>query len=809
MKAKYETVPVKQLRWQCDGSNLCFETTEEVSVFPAILGQDRAVRAISFGLQMNYPGYNIYVAGASGTGRTTTVKHLLKDPRFEKEPPDDICYVNNFKNPDMPITLTMPAGRGLAFRKEMDSLIEHLRTTIPQLMESEQVREQRDALLESFNQKQSQLVKEFEQRANQDHFTLVQVQMGPYSKPDVLPVINDQPAPLESLNELVQSGALKAEEVDAIQKKYLELSKELTKVFKASQKLQKEKRNRIAAFDREIIRPIVEEPLNEIRLEFTGEKLHTYLDAVLSGLLDNLDLFKPKADADEEHGKKGTAGPDPFLEYRVNVIVDNSDKKGAPVVFENSPTFTKLFGTIERALDGNGQWRTDFTKIRAGSLLLANGGYLVLHAMDVLQEPGVWNTLKRVLKNRAMEIAGFDAAFLFALSAMKPEPIAVNLKVIMIGDSRLYHLLYEADDEFKKIFKIRADFDSVMLRDRTNLHRYAEFIKRLIVDEKLLPFERSAVAEIAEYGVRLAGRQNKISTRFTYIADLMREAHQNAVAEKTARVRAAHVEVALREGRYRLNLVEDKIREMMVEGTLMIDVQGSQIGQVNGLSVMSTGDYYFGLPVRITAQVAMGRSGIINIERESEMSGPTHDKGVLILAGYLRGKFSQDKPLAISASICFEQSYSGVDGDSASSTEVYALLSRLSGAPIRQDLAVTGSVNQNGEIQPIGGVNEKIEGFFYTCKAKGSLTGSQGVLIPRKNVADLMLNNEVVQAVKKGLFAVYPVDTIEQGIEILTGIPAGQLDKKGKYPARTIFGRVDQRLRQMAKGLKFYALSAP
>ncbi len=800
MKTKYETVDVKDLRWQCDCSELSFAATDGLAEFPAILGQDRAVRAITFGLQMDYPGYNIYVAGASGTGRTTTVKYLLKDPSLKKEAPDDVLYVNNFKSPDRPMALKMPAGRGNAFRKEMDSMIEHLRTTIPQLMESDQVREQREALADSFNQKQSQLVKEFEARANQDHFALVQVQVGPYAKPDVLPVINNQPTPLEGLNEQVQAGAIKPEQVEEIQRKYIELNKELAKVFKASQKLQKEKKSKLAALDREIIRPVIEEPLNEIRLEFTGEKLHEYLDAVLAELLDNLDIFKPKTEGEEDHAKKGAH--DPFLEYRVNVIVDNTDKKGAPVIFEQSPTFAKLFGALEHVPDGNGQWRTDFTRIRAGSLLQANGGYLVLYALDALQEPGVWNMLKRVLKNRAVEITGAESLFMIALSAIKPEPVAVDVKVIMIGDSRIYHLLYQADDEFKKIFKVRADFDSVMARDKTNLQQYAEFVNRLILDEKLLPFAVKAVAEVAEYGVRLAGRQNKISTRFTYIADLMREAHHFAAADQADQVQASHVERALSEGRYRLNLVEEKIREMIVQGTIMIDVAGKKVGQVNGLSVMSMGDYVFGMPARITAQTAMGRSGIINIEREVDMSGPTHDKGVLILSGYLRGKFSQDKPLAVSASICFEQSYGGVDGDSASSTELYALLSRLADVPVRQDLAVTGSVNQNGEIQPIGGVNEKIEGFYYTCKAMGELTGTQGVLIPRQNVADLMLNSEVVEAVARGLFNVYPVDTIEQGIEILTGKPAGRVDKKGKYPLQSVFGLVNQKLLQTAKGLR-------
>ena len=808
MKNRFETVAVDQLRWQCDASDLCFQSTEEVSIFPAILGQDRAVRAITMGLEMDYPGYNIYLSGASGTGRTTTVKYLLKDPRFEKERPDDLCYVNNFKTPDMPLVLALPAGDGLKFRKEMEAFVDHLRQAVPHYMETDQVREQREALIETFNRQQAELIKEFEQRANKEQFTLVQIQLGPYTKPDVLPVINGQPIPLESLNEQVQSGALKPEEVAEIQKKHVELSKELAKIFKASQKLQKEKKSRLQLFDRDMIRPMIEEPLNDIRMEFTGEKLNMYLDAVLDSLLDNLDLFKPRADAEEESAKQGRAGLDPFLEYRVNVVVDNSDKKGAPVIFENAPSFSRLFGTIERVMDANGQWRTDFTRIRAGSLLQANGGYLVMYAMDVLMEPNVWNTLKRVLKTRATEIMSYDTFFMFSLSAMKPEPIAARVKVILIGDSNLYHLLYQADDEFKKIFKVRADFDSVMQRDPTHLQRYAEFIKRIIVDEQLLPFDRAAVAEIAEYGVRLAGRQNKISTRFTYIADLLREAHYAARTANADQVQADHVDQALADSRFRLDLVEEKIREMIVDGTLLVDTQGRKIGQVNGLSVMSTGDYMFGMPARITAQTAMGRAGIINIEREVAMSGPTHDKGVLILSGFLAGKFAQDKPLAVSASICFEQSYSGVDGDSASSTEMYAILSRLAGLPIRQDLAVTGSLSQNGEIQPIGGVNEKIEGFYYTCKAKGGLTGTQGVLIPRQNVADLMLNNEVVESVRSGQFAVYPVDTVEQGIEILTGVAAGKPDKKGRYPAKSVFGRVDARLREMARGMKNYDTAA-
>ncbi len=806
MRKQYEQVPIEKLRWQCDELASSFTSTDDLDTFPTILGQNRAVRALTLGLEMEYSGYNIFIAGASGTGRSTTVRFLLKDERFKKPVPDDICYVNNFRNPDMPIAILLPAGQGAKLRKTMDDFVEQMRIIIPQILESEKARNQREALIEEYNQKQNALLQNFEKKAKDKNFALVQIQVGPFTKPDVLPVINGQPVTFETMAEMVKNGTISEKEVEELSKKYAELNKELANIFKEGQKLQREKKQKLAELDHNIIKPAVEEHLAEIKNQFPNPKVVEYLDAVLQSVLENLDLFHERTDGEEaEHSsrRRRSATANGLLEYRVNLLVDNSDKDRAPVIFEHSPSFSKLFGTIERVMDSRGQWRTDFTRIRAGSLLMANGGYLVLNALDVLLEPGVYTTLKRVLKNRATEITAFDPYMMFAMTALKPEPIPVNVKVIMIGDPYLYQLLYLADEDFRKIFRIKAEFDSVMPNDAVNLLKYAEFIKMICDEEKLLPFDHTAVAEIAEYGVRIAGRQNKLSTRFSRISDLLREAHFYATEENAPMVQAKHVEKALQESIQRRNLVEEKIQEMIKEGTILIDTKGAKVGQVNGLSVVGVGDYFFGQPTRITAQVAMGQEGIINIEREAALSGPTHDKGVLILSGYLQSKFAQDKPLSINASICFEQSYSGVEGDSASSAEIYAILSRLADLPIRQDLAVTGSINQNGEIQPIGGVNEKIEGFFAICKAQG-LTGTQGVLIPRRNVPDLMLSNEVVQAAKDGLFAVYPVDRVEDGIEILTGVPAGKRNAAGKYPSNSVYGRVDAKLRYYAEQLRRY-----
>jgi ATP-dependent Lon protease len=485
--------------------------------------------------------------------------------------------------------------------------------------------------------------------------------------------------------------------------------------------------------------------------------------------------------------------------------VDNSDQHGAPVVMETNPNYVNLFGSIESTISRIGMSQTDFTMIKAGSFLKANGGYLVINALDALVEPGVWPVLKRTLRNQIFEIQNFLQMYLFTTARLKPEPIKADVKVVMIGDAYIYNLLYFMDEDFKKIFKIKAEFDSEMDKADKSFGDYVRFVRKICDEDDLLPLDKEGIGALIEYSTRIAGRQKKLSTRFHIIADVIREASYWARKARKTAVGREDVDKAIEERFSRVSLIENKIQEMIEEGTILIDTAGAVVGQVNGLSVYDMGQFMFGKPARITARTAMGRAGVINIEREADLSGPTHNKGVLILGGYLRGKYATKRPMSLSASLAFEQSYGGVDGDSASSTEVYAILSSLSGLPLRQDLAVTGSLNQRGEIQPIGGVNEKIEGFFQVCKAKG-LTGTQGVIIPHQNVQNLMLRADVVAAVKDGKFHVYPVKTIDEGIEILTGVEAGAAEAEGDYPDGTVHGLVDRELQRLAKGLKAFAV---
>jgi len=636
----------------------------------------------------------------------------------------------------------------------------------------------------------------------QEKFSLVQVQMGSYSRPGIFPVIDGNPMSFDQLEGLVQEGKLSEEEVGRLREKQRELASELEDIFKETRKTEKEIRQSLSDLDREIISPVVRDSLIDIREKYGNEKINSYLDEVQESIMENLSRFMEKEEQPQIIPGLNIPQPaDQFTEYQVNVLIDNSDTKGAPIIVETAPNYRNLFGTMERVVDRSGIWRTDFSRIKAGSLLRAKGGYLIIDALDALIEPGVWQTLKRTLKNGAVEMQTYDPFYLFATSALKPEPIEANVKVIMVGDTLMYQLLYNYDEDFKKIFKVKSDFDTVMDKNEEAITQYASLMHKICKEENLKPFDRSGVAAMVEYGVRIAGRQKKLTTRFHLLEDVLREASYWAVKEGSQYVGEAHVEKAIQKRIHRVNLVEDKIQEMIEDGMIMVDSDGAVVGQVNGLSVYNLGDYAFGKPSRITAKVAMGKAGIINIEREAELSGPTHNKGVFILAGYLRGKYAQDKPLAMSASICFEQSYGGVDGDSASSTEIYALLSGLSGIPLRQDIAVTGSVNQKGEIQPIGGVNEKIEGFFDVCEAKG-LTGKQGVMVPHQNVDDLMLRKDIVNAVQEGTFHIYPVKTIDQGIEILTGVEAGERGKDGSFKEGTVNSSVDKRLQELASGIK-------
>jgi len=796
-RTEFAELTPDKLRWTCCPDIIPVASTSEARACEEIIGQERALRAIQTGLDIKSLGYNVFITGMVGTGRTTTVKQFLE--RLEKgdRTPDDILYVNNFKYPDEPILIMLPSGQGKLFGEAMARLIDLLRTNIPSLLKSPYYAEKRDAIVESQQKKQRDILQRFEEEAAEQGFSVIQVQMGLFTRPDLIPVIEGLPTPFAKIEGLIKEKKFPKETLDALRTKYDELTAKLEDIFEKLKEIDEETRTLLRSWDEESITPVIKGGIDEARTRFAFPKIGAYLDDVEKALVKTIDLFKNQKKEDKEQVES-------FLEYRVNLLVDNSDQHGAPVVMETNPNYVNLFGSIEVSYSRAGMGLTDFTMIKAGSFLKANGGYLVINAMDAIVEPGVWATLKRTLRNQIFEIQNPLQMYLFSSARLKPESIKSDVKVVMIGDASIYNLLYFMDEDFKKIFKIKAEFDSEMDKGEKAVGDYVRFIKKICDEDGLMPLDRDGIAALIEYATRIAGRQRKLSTRFHVIADVIRESSYWAGKDKKSAVGRDDVEKAILERFERVSLIEDKIQEMIEEGTILIDTDGAVVGQVNGLSVYDMGQFMFGKPARITARTAMGRAGVINIEREADMSGPTHNKGVLILGGYLRGKYASKRPFSLAASLAFEQSYGGVDGDSASSTEVYAILSSLSGLALRQDLAVTGSLNQKGEIQPIGGVNEKIEGFFGVCRARG-LTGTQGVLIPHQNVQNLMLRADVVSAVREGKFHVYPVRTIDEGIEILTGIEAGFPQEDGTYEEGTVHGLVDRELQRLASGWKSFS----
>lgn len=786
---RYE-VPVDRLRWRCTPHDLGLATAEEAEPSTDIIGQDRAVRSLRVGLEMMQQGYNVFVTGVSGTGRTTTIKQLLQE--FEKLPAQltDKCYVHNFRDPDAPRMIVLPAGEASAFKKDMEAFLNELIKGIPALLESRRFHEQRKATLEHFQERQRSVLRDLERKVKERGFEVVQVQSGAITRPEIAPVEDGNPVTLDQLHAKVVAGEMSEEQFNRIAANQAELERLLDSVMREMRNIERKAKKSAEQLTYRTVVPLVEELIADMEQKYPQQRVHEYLMEVKEHVLNNVSRFLPREEQPSVFGISLPREEDRFIEFQVNVLVDNGAVKGRPVIIETNPRFKNLFGTIERIVDRNGVWRTDFTMIKPGSLLKADGGYLVLNAEDALVEPFVWTTLKRVLRHRKLDIQPPESSFFGAYTALKPEPVDLNVKVVMIGDPYTYGLLYELDDEFKKIFKIRADFDVEMPKEQKSIASYVSFIKRLCTDEHLLPFELSGMCEVVEFGARLAGQQKKLSTRFAVVADVIREADYWARKEGASSVTDAHVRKAVNERVERVRLIEEKIQEMILDGSIRIDTTGTAVGQVNGLSVYEMSGYSFGKPSRITAKTSMGRAGIVNIEREAELSGPTHNKGVLILAGYMRDRYAKNKPLVLSASIAFEQSYSEIDGDSAASTEIYALVSSLSGLPIRQDIAVTGSVDQAGNIQAIGGVNQKIEGFFDVCKARG-LTGTQGVLIPHQNEDDLMLRHDVVEAVRQKKFHIYSIRTIDEGIEILFG-----------KPASFVHARVDKQLTLYAKKVK-------
>ena len=806
MRTKRYEVPVNKLRWNCDPEIFDFECTKDLAPLQEFVGQERATRAVEFGIDMANTGYNIYVAGLTGTGKTSMVKayieRIIKDQeaRGETFQLDDWCYLYNFREPDSPQIVNLPQGKGKVFREEMSALLDKIRQGLGQAFSSEEYKDQRQKIGEEVQAEQQKLFEEISGEARRQGFIF---QMTP-SGPALIPMKEDRPMQEQ------EYLALDEDTRKQLESKQAELLKKLKSNFETATSIQTKATERLKKMDKEIGEYTVSGSFRSLFEPYSNwPKITQYLTGLKSYVLDNLEFFK--GTEEPIHPMLGVplsqavGGRNPFLPFQVNVFVDNSEAKGSPVIVESNPNFGNMFGKIERRFLFGG-YLSDHTMLKAGALSKANGGYLLISISDVLMNPGVWPALKRAIKNKEVRIEDpFEQFGLIAPQGLRPEPMPIKLKVILTGDAVLYQMLSLYDEDFWEIFKVKADFDSEIENTKDNMMAYAAFLSGCCDECEARHFDPSGVAKVIEYSARMVADQERLSSRFAQIKDWIEEANYWALRDNARFISKSHVQKAMDERLFRHNLIDERIRDLINRGTIMIDAEGEVVGQVNGLSVYSLGDISFGKPSRITAKTFLGRGGVINIERESQLSGPIHSKGVMILSGYLGWKYAQDKPLSLSASLCFEQSYEGVEGDSASSAELYAILSSLSETPIKQNIAVTGSVNQKGEIQPIGGVNQKIEGFFKICQTRG-LSGDQGVLIPHQNLRNLMLREEVVEAVRQGRFHIYSAKTIDEGIEVLTGVSAGKKRKDGTYPKSTISYLVDKRLREMAQRLKdFYA----
>ena len=775
---------VEQLRRICDPKEFSFQSTRELTPIPGLIEQERPFRAIRFGLGITGMGYNIYVAGLTGTGKNTAIKAFLQEAVRGGPLPQDWIYTHNFQDEDQPIAIGLPAGMGRVLKKGMEEVIAHLKVELPKAFESKDHEQQIHDILNHSREQEQNLFEELEKEAREQRH-LIQV-----TKTGISLIPTRQGEPLSKQ----QFESLPEEERRGLNHHRQELQSSITDFSRKVRAISRESKKQIEETVRQVGLFVIENSLIELKEKYAKHSAVTeYLHRVREDILDNLNDFLGEAEKQEEKQGQEDSEADPLLRYRINVLVDHTGISSPPVIIETNPTYYNLFGRLERRAR-LGTLLTDFTKIKAGSLIRANGGYLVVNAQDLLGHFGVWEALKRAVKNKEIRIEDLgEHTGLVPTMGLKPQAIPFDCKILMAGSQMLYHMLYAMDEEFRKIFKVKADFDSQMPYDPEHLNAYANFVGARCHEEGLVHFDPSGVAVVVEYGARLVEDQNKLSARFSDLADIIREAGYIAGGQAEELVRADHVLQAIEEKEYRSNLMEERLRQYIAEGTLIVDVAGSAIGQVNGLAVVDIGDYRFGKPSRITAKTFLGRSGVMDIERDAKLSGRIYNKGFLILSGYLGWKYAQKTPLTLSASICFEQSYEGIDGDSASSTELYALLSSLAELPIKQGLAVTGSVSQHGEIQPIGGINQKIEGFYEICRLKG-LTREQGVLIPWKNIENLMLKEAVAAAVRQGNFHIYPIKTVDDGITLLTGVAAGTPQADGIYPEGTVHHLVAKKL---------------
>lgn len=794
-------LPPEKMRHALDSSRIDCKSTDQLTPLKEIIGQDRAIKALEFGLNIQEEGFNIYASGMHGTGRTSAVRKYLAQVAAQKPRGNDWIYVNNFKNPYEPNAIKLPPGTGKTFRDELASFIEEARQLIPKVFESEDYATRRDAAIRNLEQQKGELISRLNAVAQEKSFL---IQTSPQGLV-IIPTRNGEPIPPEEFQ------AMPEDVQNDYQKRREELSTEMRNTFRQLRELDQKAQEGVERLNRDVALNALGHRVAALKDKYSKiDEIQEYLDSVQNDIIDNLNQFLPEAQPPQAQAQMQHPLVQELLfrKYQVNVIVDNSGDDGAPVIFEQNPTYLNLIGKVEKEVE-YGVVSTDFTMIRPGSIHKANGGYLVIMVEDLFRNPYSWDGLKTALKTGEVvtDEPGERMGFITA-KGIKPEPIPLSLKVILVGTPEIYRILYMGDPDFAELFKVKADFDVTMDRNDENVNRYSNFICTLCNHYNLRHLEAPAVAKIIEYSSRLAEDQQKLSTRFSDIADTIREANFYAGKNDAWYIGEAEIQKAIDEKIYRSNLVQEKIREYINRGIILIDSEGDRVGQVNGLSVIGLGDIEFGRPSRVTASIGVGKGGIIDIEREAAMGGPLHTKGVLILSGYLANKYAQDKPLSLAARLVFEQSYSGVDGDSASSTELYALLSALSRIPIKQSIAVTGSVNQNGVVQAIGGVNEKIEGFFEICKTLG-LNGDQGVMIPASNVQNLMLKEEIIEAAESGKFRIYPVKTIDEGIEVLTGVKAGEKGPDGSFEEGSINYRVDNRLREMAERFREYREGSP
>lgn len=804
-----QELSVEKLYQACDTEQLDFETTSDLEQLQDPVGQPRAAEALRFGTRIDHSGYNIYALGPPGTDRFTVVREHLKRQAVQEERPADWCYVYNFDEPHKPSVLKLPAGRGRELAEGMEQLVEEVRNALKAAFESEEYQNRAQSIQEEFREKQQNALEELQEEAKKRDLTAHRTPQGLV----FAPVRNGETLSPQEFHELPEDERKKIEnDVEELQK----LSQ---RMFQSTPSWERETRDKLRELNRQVTKYAVKPLIDELRTKYEQvDQVGTYLDAVEKDLVEHArELVAPEGDQRQQqqqqlqrllqgggdggssgNGQPGQAAGDGLRRYRVNLIVDNSDTEGAPVVHEDNPTYQNLLGRVEHMAQ-MGALITDFNMIKAGALHRANGGYLILDARKVLQQPYAWEGLKRALRSRQIKIESLAQMFsLISTVSLEPEPAELETKVTLIGEPLIYYLLQHYDPEFAELFKVAAEFGVDMDRGNGNQDLYARLIGTLVQREQLRPFEKGAVARVIEESARKAGDAEKLSTRTQDLTDLLREADYWASQNGDDHVSAGAVQQAIDQWIYRSDQMRERIYEAIQRNTIRVETEGRRSGQANGLSVLMLGGFAFGRPSRITCRVRMGRGEVVDIEREVEMGGPIHSKGVLILSGFLGGRYALEKPLALSASLVFEQSYGGIEGDSASSAELYALLSAIADIPVRQDLAITGSVDQHGQVQAIGGVNEKIEGFFDVCRQRG-LTGGQGVLIPASNVRHLMLRKDVRDAVDQGQFHVYSVENIDQGIELLTGIEAGEPDQSGQYPEDTVNGRVQRCLADMAQ----------